>query len=946
MISIKNIHKFYNKGKKNEIHAINDVSLELPEKGIVALYGKSGCGKTTLLNIIGGLLKVDEGDVLIYDQSISKNTDLIRNKYIGYIFQNYYLNKSETVYENIADALRIMGICNSNEIDYRVMTLLKKVGMEKYSNRLPETLSGGQQQRVAIARAIVKNPEIILADEPTGNLDEKNTIAIMELLKEIGKEHLVLLVTHESRLVDYYCDMVINVLDGSVSNIKKNLEVSDLKIYDSNIIYLGEMEKHEINSDIGVISYYGELKKDLISLDIINYQGNLYLRVNSKQLKFLEENSEIILRDGCSHEKVNEDIDKSQEKIEILPIQKNNLKKMGKLFNWKNSFGYAWKNISDGTRGNRLLHKSLFLFAAILVLLTAFYGTVIKDVLDIKNANNNNSFYAYIPNEAKARELLQAVNSEKSCIDSVQFSNQIIMGDQSFYIQLPKFESSINEMEDNSSVIQFHGTIFPEKLSDDLRLIKGSEKIIDNEALITTAVADMILDNSKNSLFCSYDSLIGFTAISNMGTETFKIGGIVQSEENAIYLGDNFLAKKRYGESFNVLITTGESYDTSVNKGNVVLRVNNNQLDEKPSIGEEVLINGNSLIISDVINSSYTYEDWLKDNEIWKKDEDETDYLEFDYLDYYYADYADYVLYCKNNKNLVDYNRYMELICSGSKEAWYVSVMELCQRYDYYWAYCFKKDNGHYPNKSELEEMIYVYDDPYTIVNELLEKVDASDTYNYVYILSEEDYIRCSKSFGKSSGYGIQLVDENDAYVVIHSTNAKTTEKYLSQTFSNVNVPISAIKPYTTPRMLYDEKIEEYRGKVYGSFAIWLILVIVLCLCVYMIMRGNMMRRIGEIGIYRCLGVTCKNIIFRFLIEEFVTVGTSTCVGYLITSIFLWIINGSGYKYILNSIIFYPIWLGIILFLFIALFSVVFGLLPIIILLRKTPSEIMAMYDI
>lgn len=240
MISIKNIHKFYNKGKKNEIHAINDVSLELPEKGIVALYGKSGCGKTTLLNIIGGLLKVDEGDVLIYDQSISKNTDLIRNKYIGYIFQNYYLNKSETVYENIADALRIMGICNSNEIDYRVMTLLKKVGMEKYSNRLPETLSGGQQQRVAIARAIVKNPEIILADEPTGNLDEKNTIAIMELLKEIGKEHLVLLVTHESRLVDYYCDMVINVLDGSVSNIKKNLEVSDLKIYDSNIIYLGE----------------------------------------------------------------------------------------------------------------------------------------------------------------------------------------------------------------------------------------------------------------------------------------------------------------------------------------------------------------------------------------------------------------------------------------------------------------------------------------------------------------------------------------------------------------------------------------------------------------------------------------------------------------------------------------------------------------------------------
>ena len=182
MISIKGLHKYFNKGKQNEIHVINDVTLDLPERGMVAVFGKSGCGKTTLLNVIGGLDGYASGTVEIDGHSIARNTDDVRNNYVGYIFQNYNLSKDETCYDNVAAALRLLGITDESVIEERVVAALRNVDMEKYAKRKPDTLSGGQQQRIAIARAIVKNPRIILADEPTGNLDEINTVMIMNLL--------------------------------------------------------------------------------------------------------------------------------------------------------------------------------------------------------------------------------------------------------------------------------------------------------------------------------------------------------------------------------------------------------------------------------------------------------------------------------------------------------------------------------------------------------------------------------------------------------------------------------------------------------------------------------------------------------------------------------------------------------------------------------------------
>ncbi|MBO7369249.1 MAG: ABC transporter ATP-binding protein, partial [Clostridia bacterium] len=211
MIKLDRLDKYYNRNGSNEIHVINDVSLELPNNGMVAVFGRSGCGKTTLLNVIGGLDKFSGGTVTIDGNDISLDTDVLRNLYVGYVFQNYNLNAGETVAENVADALRLLGARDENEIDARVSAALKAVDMNRYAKRTPDTLSGGQQQRVAIARAIVKNPRVILADEPTGNLDEANTVMVMDLLHKIARDHLVVLVTHEENLVGHYCNMVVEL---------------------------------------------------------------------------------------------------------------------------------------------------------------------------------------------------------------------------------------------------------------------------------------------------------------------------------------------------------------------------------------------------------------------------------------------------------------------------------------------------------------------------------------------------------------------------------------------------------------------------------------------------------------------------------------------------------------------------------------------------------------
>lgn len=214
MIRVENIKKTFNPHSSARNQVLKGVSFELPDKGLVAIFGKSGSGKTTLLNIIGGLEKADSGKIIVNGESMKGNEDKIRNQKIGFIFQNYYLERGYTIAEIMRNAMLIAGFTDEKEIEKRTEEVLKLVDMERFKNKQGDALSGGQKQRVAIARALIKGADVILADEPTGNLDAQNTYKVMDILKEISKTKLVVLVTHEVTLIKKYADTHIKIVDG------------------------------------------------------------------------------------------------------------------------------------------------------------------------------------------------------------------------------------------------------------------------------------------------------------------------------------------------------------------------------------------------------------------------------------------------------------------------------------------------------------------------------------------------------------------------------------------------------------------------------------------------------------------------------------------------------------------------------------------------------------
>ena len=218
MLQLKEIHKEYKTGDLVQT-ALNKVSLNLRDNEFVAILGPSGSGKTTLLNIIGGLDRYDSGDLIINGISTKKYTDRdwdsYRNHTIGFVFQSYNLIPHQTVLANVELALTISGVSGA-ERKRRATEALQKVGLGNQLHKHPTEMSGGQMQRVAIARALVNNPDILLADEPTGALDSETSIQVMELLKEVAKDRLVVMVTHNPELAERYATRIVNLKDGVI----------------------------------------------------------------------------------------------------------------------------------------------------------------------------------------------------------------------------------------------------------------------------------------------------------------------------------------------------------------------------------------------------------------------------------------------------------------------------------------------------------------------------------------------------------------------------------------------------------------------------------------------------------------------------------------------------------------------------------------------------------
>ncbi len=989
MISIKGLNKFFNKERQNEIHVLNDINLSLPEKGMVAIFGKSGCGKTTLLNVIGGLDGFQSGEISIEGNDIRKNTDLIRNKYVGYIFQNYNLSKNETCFDNVANALRLCGINNEEEIATRVAAALKNVGMENFPKRTPDTLSGGQQQRIAIARALVKNPRIILADEPTGNLDEINTVMIMDLLKAISREHLVILVTHEANLVDHYCDTVIELSDGKVVSTKSNEDTKGFVAKGKNDLYLGELERSELSSENASIEYYGDTPASPIKLKIINSNGKIYLKLENQSVQIIDQTSEINVWEGVYEEQARATEALRELDMSALPTVEG--KKFGRLFSFKSSVKSGYHaNFKNRKRGTKALAVCLMLFSIVNVFMSALFGTAFRDLSRSDKAYNHNVFYLYTPNESVSSKLNEAVGDAKTAIDSIRLKGSYPSGDTTIAFKTGSFETF--DQFDFSSLFRTNAVFLDAALAKDLPLLEGKkEGLASNEIIISSRVADDLLEKSALGYIKEKRDLLGLISIIfTIDGKSPRIAGIVESDESAIYISELALAKYAHSSIYASRIALASDYGITLNKGETLLAIPGGMtVTEVPELYESIKIQGQTFKVVEIKSANYSYASWLVSKGIKKSDEKSyftelvkaenpelsetsTQFSEaydkkrdeglYEYYDYYYSELEDF---CRDLMFFAseDINIWLYVV-KGIEIAKYVMTSE-----NYYRAVVYKEQYGKYPTVTEImnnTEIPYAYEaiKEYYVAyeEEFYRTANDKSLFDTTYLVSEEDYIALSKSIGEthpSAGTNHYFADEypdgkvtedysvfSDAvhYTVIHSSSPEKTELWLRDNFADLASPSEYQAALITPDDIFNAIIKTNAEDIIANLIAMAVIIVIMCICMYFIMHASLMNRIKEVGIYRAIGVSGKNLIFKFFVEAAVILSLTVIIGYLISSAFLFICCTSSS--LMAQIFYYPAWLALSILGVVSAITLFFGALPIILLLRKTPSEILSKYDI
>lgn len=267
MLELKNIKKDYPGGGET-VQALKGISLQFRKSEFVSILGPSGCGKTTMLNIIGGLDQYTEGDLVINGKSTKdfkdRDWDAYRNHSVGFVFQSYNLIPHQTVLQNVELALTLSGVGKS-ERRSRAKKALEQVGLGSQLKKKPSEMSGGQMQRVAIARAIVNNPDIVLADEPTGALDTETSLQVMEILKEISKDRLVIMVTHNPNLAEKYSTRIVRMLDGLITDDSAPLSEEEIKKEQEEDKVKTEREKKVKKPSMSLSTSFGLSLKNLIT---------------------------------------------------------------------------------------------------------------------------------------------------------------------------------------------------------------------------------------------------------------------------------------------------------------------------------------------------------------------------------------------------------------------------------------------------------------------------------------------------------------------------------------------------------------------------------------------------------------------------------------------------------------------------------------------------------
>ena len=296
MIEVKNLNKTYDRARPGDNRVLKDISFTLPETGFVCILGPSGCGKTSLLNAIGGLDRFDSGKLSTGDTCVSRYGtaayEAQRNRNFGYIFQNYYLLENHSVAYNVYLGLHSLDLTHKEKLR-RVRMALHAVDMDRFIRRKVSELSGGQQQRIAIARALARRPRVIFADEPTGNLDEANTRNICTLLRQASRESLVIMVTHEERIANFFADRIIRLDQGTIASDSESWERSDLYLATDKEVYTGDFQDSTVQQDQLTLRLLRTSDAPSVSLTVVAAKDQIILKLSDNRAVMLSTDSEL-----------------------------------------------------------------------------------------------------------------------------------------------------------------------------------------------------------------------------------------------------------------------------------------------------------------------------------------------------------------------------------------------------------------------------------------------------------------------------------------------------------------------------------------------------------------------------------------------------------------------------------------------------------------------------
>lgn len=872
MIKLEHLSKTYNKGKSNELKVTNDISLSLPDKGLITFLGQSGSGKTTLLNIIGGLDKSDSG-TLIYDDNIfdkykMKDIDAYRSRNIGYIFQNYNLLNDLTVYDNLKVALDIIGVTDEEEASKRIEYTLKAVGLFKYRKKLAANLSGGQQQRVSIARALLKNAKIIIADEPTGNLDHNNSVEIMNILKRISENTLVLLVTHDRKLADIYSDQIIEISDGKIlSNTSAtNAEGTTLGKSESEV-YLLDLKKLESGNRLHSTLYTTD-ENDEIALTIVNHNGTYYLEAN-KPIKLLKD-SNLELKNEHFEEKK---LDLSEFSYDTSWYDNSYAPKLH-LFS---QIKLELKSFINTRRRQKFFHIVFFVLGILLAIINILFMQTKH--LDLSRVNTERDAYIFEDtldlNELEAKEfLLKGI--ETGAIDNLYSSD---------YINL-SFTRRLNSIETKHYNDQI--TRYSIELIDDYPLISGTLPTKFNEIVLGKSLANTIC----NKLELTYDELIGYesTGDSFSNYQTMKIVGISSKDTNQVYTCNQKIIEAIDGTFMDVYVYEFEENNIQIVAGvgatepNTVMYKSGsyNSLTELPYAVGDVDEEGNT--VSGLFIPA------------------------------------------------IDGYSVKKIYSSAIQSSWKSDVLSIMPYYDN----MLNIIEGRTPNnENEIVTSCYSsyqIDDEVVLGGETFKVVGKTDTYNFVpmgYVLQ--------KAYGKL----LISYSQNDysfcsgVYFTIHNKEAIKTLA------SNYDFTICT-RYDVQKQVAVDTSIQD--KLIY--IPIMVVISAVVVIYIYFTMRSKMIVEIYDIGVYRSLGQSRSKILVKHVIAIAILSTLTAMLGYIITTLvyaFVW----SKLHEFTNALV--NPWTSLSTYVVVVLFycaAILIGLIPIMNLLRKTPSEIISKYDI